>query len=327
MSDYSPATWVNGATGLSAARMNNIESGIDDAHEELQHSVTFTVAANNSSTAEKQAADYLCDGTADQVEINNAITAAAALGGGEVVLLGGYYYTPGSILLKDYVKVRGLGSATRLKIPNATNTTFDVFKNVNEANLLYDAGVYSLIIDGNKALQASGVNQAIQITKGNIIRISDVFVYSMKGAGIVLNTDTAGSWVDRCRVEGCDGAGIDLENAGADIIISKNYVASNNYGIAVNVGAGTAASDIKIIDNNCISNSNDGIYVTLATYCDILRNKCSSNTGAGIYFYDVDSCSCNNNTVYSNGTNGINVTTCNHCNVLNNSAQIGRAHV
>jgi len=53
----------------------------------------ITVAANNTAATPKANADYVCDGTADNVEIQAAIDAVMqyASGGGEVVLLAGTY--------------------------------------------------------------------------------------------------------------------------------------------------------------------------------------------------------------------------------------------
>jgi len=48
---------------------------------------TFTVAASDSSNSSKAQADYVCDGTADNVEIQAAIDALPA-GGGEIAVLG-----------------------------------------------------------------------------------------------------------------------------------------------------------------------------------------------------------------------------------------------
>lgn len=42
---------------------------------------TYTIAANNSQPRDKAIADYVCDGTADEVEINAALTALGAAGG------------------------------------------------------------------------------------------------------------------------------------------------------------------------------------------------------------------------------------------------------
>lgn len=49
--------------------------------------VTFLVAANNAADATKASADYLCDGTNDEVEIQAAVDAAAALWGPGIIQL------------------------------------------------------------------------------------------------------------------------------------------------------------------------------------------------------------------------------------------------
>lgn len=61
----------------------------------------LTVAAVDAPQADKDAADYLCDGIADEVQINQAITAAQALGGGIVAL------SRGNFLLAAPVQING----------------------------------------------------------------------------------------------------------------------------------------------------------------------------------------------------------------------------
>ena len=70
-----------------------------------------------TSTAGWTAADcdYLCDGTADQTEINAAITALPATGGEVVILDGTYNITAKINVTKDNVSIRGNGNATILK--------------------------------------------------------------------------------------------------------------------------------------------------------------------------------------------------------------------
>ena len=70
-----------------------------------------------TSTAGWTAADcdYLCDGTADQTEINAAITALPATGGEVVILDGTYNITAKINVAKNNVSIRGNGNATILK--------------------------------------------------------------------------------------------------------------------------------------------------------------------------------------------------------------------
>jgi hypothetical protein len=77
------------------------------------------VAANDAPTAVKNNADYVCDGTADQVEINAAIdqafqTAAAGPRGG-VVLVGQYFNINAPIIMKAALTLHGLGAGTIIR--------------------------------------------------------------------------------------------------------------------------------------------------------------------------------------------------------------------
>jgi len=84
---------------------------------------TKVVAANDAPTAVKASADYVCDGTADEVQINQAIAAIASdtisLGsqGGTVLLWGEQFNTAGAILIRSQVTVKGLGQFSTIIRP------------------------------------------------------------------------------------------------------------------------------------------------------------------------------------------------------------------
>jgi len=61
-------------TGGTAGAYATVKARLDKAHR----AATFVVAASDASADSRQFADYLCDGTADNVDINAAITAAGA---------------------------------------------------------------------------------------------------------------------------------------------------------------------------------------------------------------------------------------------------------
>ena len=79
---------------------------------------TLVVAASNSSVLSKDSADFICDGTADDVQIQAAITYLAAGGtyglGGTVVLTEGTFNIATNILVKSNVHLKGQGPATIL---------------------------------------------------------------------------------------------------------------------------------------------------------------------------------------------------------------------
>jgi hypothetical protein len=76
----------NLAPGTAGQFLKSQGTGADPAWANVTRSATFVVAANDSSTLSKQQADYVCDGTDDQVEIQAAIDAANVLGGGKVIV-------------------------------------------------------------------------------------------------------------------------------------------------------------------------------------------------------------------------------------------------
>lgn len=297
---YSRTTWVDGTTGVSAARMNNLEVAVSTMAGSINRAATFTVAANNSSTADKNAADYLCDGTADQTEINQAITAANALGGGIVQLCSGTFNVSGSILMKPLVTFVGVGRNTQISVTNGVNTNLDVIKSANEGAACNHTRIYNLYIFGNKTNQTSGTMNGIQMTYWTNTRIRDVFIYLMKGAGIQENTNSSNNYVDSCEVYNCDGAGVDLESCGANNWITNNYCASNNYGIYVKT-----VDQCHVLGNQCPSNANHGILTWSVTNSIINNNSATLNTLNGYYFYSSGNLEVVGNQSFSNAQAGI----------------------
>ena len=92
--------------------------------------------------------DYLCDGTADEVEINQAIQALPSTGGEIVILDGTYNITATIAMNKDNVKLSGNGSATVLKRMWDSSETEGIIT-VTATN--GGCCIENLFVDGNKA--------------------------------------------------------------------------------------------------------------------------------------------------------------------------------
>ena len=97
------------------AAINEIFGKVEDVEDDLdthkadgtQHAKTarFVVGTSTSGWTTSDC-DYLCDGTNDQEEINNAITALPARGGEIVILDGTYNITAKINVTKDNVSIR-----------------------------------------------------------------------------------------------------------------------------------------------------------------------------------------------------------------------------
>ena len=90
----------------------------------VSRSATLIVAASNASPRSKLGADYVCDGTADEVEIQAAINGLPA-GGGKVVLTEGLFTTAADITGVDKLTIEGQGRATLVQA--AYNTSPAIF--------------------------------------------------------------------------------------------------------------------------------------------------------------------------------------------------------
>src|SRR3990167_5158168 len=193
------------------------------------------VAASDASAASIAATlpEYRCDGTADDVQINAAIAALPATGG-KVVLSEGTFTIASPILLVSNCNLVGQGrGATSGGTAGATVLTPKTSHNGNIIQLtnvhVLGTLVADLMIEGNKANQASGHGIVYDTTAGNqdapkhIIR--NVFIRNVKQNGIDLTSDDTvnGAMIlDSVHLMFNDGIGInsavnDLEIVGCDI--------------------------------------------------------------------------------------------------------------
>ena len=106
--------------------------------------------------------DYLCDGSADDVEINAAITALPSTGG-EIVLLDGTYNITAPIKLgKAGVTLRGNGQSTKL------------VRAFSGSYVIYLSGGYgvveNLLIDGASGTYTSSSKAIYALASNNIVR-------------------------------------------------------------------------------------------------------------------------------------------------------------
>lgn len=86
----------------------NVTAAIAGVSVPTGGAATFIVAANDSPTRIKAQADYICDGTGDDVQINAAIMAAYTVGG-KVILAPGNFSIASSISITNGVALEGWG--------------------------------------------------------------------------------------------------------------------------------------------------------------------------------------------------------------------------
>src|SRR5438874_1205838 len=85
----------------------------------IQQTATFVVAASDASYT--KAADYVCTGSNDDVQINAAITALPSAGG-KIILSEGKFTISAAIAISiSNVTLEGQGNATQIFVANSAN--------------------------------------------------------------------------------------------------------------------------------------------------------------------------------------------------------------
>lgn len=216
----------------------------------------LTVGTSASGWTAKDC-DYLCDGTADEVEINAAIAALPDTGG-EIVLLDGTYNIAAQITSsKASVTITGNGASTKL-VRAYEDTSGGLVHMTGGYTTIRDLFVYGAEIKGN----------GIYLT-GNVSTAENCIVHSANGYGIYI----AGSHslVKGCRVY---AASYGIYASGSECTVAENVCDHCSwYGIY-------SYGDHNIITGNtCRFNQNTNIYMRFGDYCVVTNNNVNTFSG------------------------------------------------
>ena len=261
---------------------------------------TFFVAASAARPEVKARADYVCDGVADQEEINAAITAldelAPAWGeGGVIQLSGGTFYCTDQILIPAVATVvwlRGMGmNATRIEDTDDAPTTRD--------GLVEALGSYPVISDVDISCYYDGFRNAIYMDPNYDYsgRIAHVLAYiGSTTEAEVTAAISAGSDVTLEDVEivaGNEGDGINLfGNGGRNLVTGCRIrgATTQGYGSGYGILVGTTnVHNVRIVNSyidNCaayaiVTSGDNGIIVGNQVADGVLLNAAADGTVVG----------------------------------------------
>lgn len=333
------------STGLSNAAFDTF---LENASH-ITRSATLVVAASNSSARSKAQADYVCDGTADNVEIQAAITALSAVGGTVSLLAGNYVLSTSLIIINNNVIINGVGKATILSMTNGRNVAFIVAG--NGVDTFYNILIQNLKIDGaNQTATSDGIRFDTNVKNSKIINCE---ITNINNIGIIIQYGCNGCTIKDNKVDGIVTA-IDVYQCGNTTVINNDCSSSGGRGIAIYPNETTLVPSYKtiisgnmvhncpmyygiylygtnqaIVSNNICYENKQGIMFNCASAYEsckhviVSENYCYNNAENGIllgntsYGY-VQSCTIENNICEFNGYDGIQIDKSKYCSVLNN---------
>lgn len=120
----------------------------------ITRSATLVIAANDSSAKSKAQADYVCDGTNDESEIQAAVTALGTTGG-TIKLLAGTFSAQ-ALPIKSKVFYEGMGAgATKIQLP--TGATSHLFLTSGATDITGGA-IRNIELDGTNAATQNAID-------------------------------------------------------------------------------------------------------------------------------------------------------------------------
>lgn len=306
--------------------------------------VSATLVVASSGSLYPQGADYVCDGTADEVQINAALTTGGA--GAKVILLEGTYtladpiaFTNNNQTLEGQGRgsfIDGDGLATTEHAISITGLTNCVIKNLaiqtEDAGtktchcIFIDNGCNSLLIENVVIVDSDSDGIHIEGTTASDITIRGCHIDDVDDNGISIDMDAA-NYMYRLHI--LDNV---ILSAGANGIYTGTTGAGCDYGIIegnrIN-GAGSEGMELSefnygsVAGNTVQSCTAHGIALGSSTLTTISANTCTSNDSGGSTYHGIQVMSSDKNTVVgntcsSNGLHGVYVHRSDHCSVTGN---------
>ncbi len=231
------------------------------------------VAASNSLQIIKDNADYVADGTGDQVEINAALVAAE---GNKVYLAAGTYTINASIAVPNHTVLSGAGNSTNITIPNGHNTNINAITNLTGGGSGTGITVQDMRIEGNENNQSSGTMNGIYFSGVNLsTTVRNVAINSWRSNGIYLNDSYNVTLTDN-TVSFAAASGIYLYESYGNKLINNRVMSSG--GNAHNNAIYLASSGNNLLLNNHTTDNSSTTTNNAITFSNAASN---SNTLTG----------------------------------------------
>ena len=177
--------------GSDKNSISTIESEFENLIDTIGGSPALVVAANDASDSSKGRADYVCDGTADNVEIASALAALPDAGGTVTLSEGAFNLTAALTLPAKPVRLIGQGQFANLSASIATVLNFALSSSgacITFSDDIKSQEIERFAIDGDGANTTIG----IQILGSSAFKVcKDILITNMVTYGV--DTDSGSS--------------------------------------------------------------------------------------------------------------------------------------
>jgi|GEM_PF-2110634 len=247
-------------------------------------------------------ADYICDGSADNAELQAALDTVAGGGGGTIQIKNGTYSLD--------VKLR-ISSNTRLIGEDDQGVIFSLSANVNDTLLENND-----LTNGNDNIWIQNIT--IQANGGN---------QTTPGYGIHLR-ECSNVVIDHVHINDTRGHGMLLDGE-SDTNLNSKYITIRNCSVSNTVlstanGVFIYRSAYVTVSQSTINNNGQyGFYIQASDHVILDATTSSSNGKEGIVFWATQNSQCKNCTVASNTTTGLRLDGGSHRNSVMNCQSIG----
>lgn len=240
---------------------------------------TATFVVGPSSNSDSGTYDYVTDGTADDVQIQAAITALPTNGGSICLREGSYVLAATLTVAKDGVHIYGMGMGTRISA--AAGFAVPFFTLGHASTTYYDFFLHHVYIDANN-LNANDVfvidNRTASRPIINAVYSDNYMVNA--GSGFLLCANRSYDVFERNYVSTWDGQGVDsFKNTciGGDARVINNTFVASSTTCSVYLGVNTTAAGVFSFNDISLPASYNALAVTNATVIE--GNKMYLSTG------------------------------------------------
>jgi parallel beta-helix repeat protein len=261
--------------------------------------------------------DYLCDGVADEVEINLAIRAADSASNWTVLLRPGTYHVQRCVSVISNVTLRGSGPSTVIRLVDVAPsmlTRAGIIRAKDDSRTgvgqrVQHVTIEDFVVDGNRDHQAPGSDEKKFgfYAEGDFITFRRLVAKNCAGYGFDPHAHSDSIASTNVLIEDCEAYGNLVDGFAIDMLsestIRRSY-AHDNGRHGFNLVTGTRS--VTLTDCRALRNGATGLVAQNGTH-DVLIQACevADNALQGIYLRDADGTTVLGNTFRDNRRSGL----------------------